>query len=442
MKTSKPSVTRTSILGPILPDEMVWSYYARVLSRFPALTFDGLASLLGNELPSHRKAFPARLGNLAGAFNYTGAPDATGLAMGHTFFPFAVPEIRAHEAERLAATLAHHSFPTGAPNHLVLPGSFKLRVCPDCVVQDREKHGVAYWHRCHQVPYLRTCIDPAHRDGLHETDVVAGTKYPVSADVAVRDLVPLAMRDPRVQVVLANAVKALADGPANASGDQVRHEFGETLRRHGLYGDRQVSAALTQKLRESFDPAELSLIGVGDHEVGLLGWCSVPKLAVALAVLGESFCALLERAAGCTPTPTWLLQRGKVMERECRMAEKVRQYAPEVVKTLAETNPRRITAWSIATALKPALGAGFASNWSYKPMVKAVLQEWEESQEQFELRALERMRKDPAAAYDFTCASDYARSFGIKTSLEHDQELGEKVRHLFDSAWAARGNRL
>jgi hypothetical protein len=201
MNTSKSTVTRSSLLRPILPDEMVWSYFARLLAFFTTLTFEGLASLLGGELPSWSKSFPTRLGRLADAFNFADAPHVSALILGHSFFPFAVPEITAEEAERLAATLANEPHPTGAPDHLVLPGSFKLRVCPTCMAEDEQKYGVKYWHRCHQLPLLRTCC--SHRTGLHETDVTAGMQTPVPVTQAVVDLLPMEVGDARLQNVLA-----------------------------------------------------------------------------------------------------------------------------------------------------------------------------------------------------------------------------------------------
>lgn len=434
MSPQKSTVTRSSLLGPILPDELVWSYYARVLARFPALTFHGLASLLGGELPSLSKSFPTRLRNLADAFNFDGAPDVLALIHGHSFFPFAVPEITAGQAERLATTLADHPHPTGAPDHLVLPGSFKLRVCPICMAEDEKKYGVAYWHRCHQLPLLRLCC--THRTGLHETDVTAGIQDPVPVAQAVVDLLPMEVNDAQLQYVLARAYKALASCGTPPSGSQIHGELERTHSRRGLYYNRQVSPALTTRLKFYFDMDALIEIGISSHEVGLTAWCSVPKLAVINYALGEPFDEFLERAAGKAPNERWGARRDLALNREEQMAVKARLLAPDIVRRLRETTTRRISAWSIAKELNPILCKGFASNWSHRPLVKDALAEFEEREDQFCERMIERMSQNPEALRSYPSLDACVCAFGLSKAIRRDAGLKEEVRHLFLSARA------
>lgn len=434
MKTSKSPITRSSLFGMIFPDEMVWSYYARFLARFPMLTFFGLGALLGGGTPSWSKSFPARLSRLAKVFNFANAPDATGLVYGHSFFPFAVPEITEGKASRLMATLAHQSFPTGAPNHLVLPGSFKLRVCPTCLVEDQGTFGVKYWHRCHQIPLLRICC--THEMALHETDVTAGAQDPVPVTKATVDFVPMEVGDALLQRILAKAYGSLARCGNIPSGGQVHDELGRTLGRHGCYQNRRVDPSLTVRIKALFGQDALKLVGISEHEVGLNAWCRVPKLALIIYALGESFDAFLRQATDIAPVEHWMRRYLKTMERDRQLAAKVRQFAPEIVTRLRETARCRISAWAIAKELNPILGAGFASNWSYRTFVKEALAEAEEQEAGFHLRMLEFMRRQPEALRSHLSVIACARAFGLGKAIERDEGLKEEVRHLFLSARA------
>lgn len=434
MSAPKSSVTRSSLLGPILPDEMVWSYYARLIARFTTLTFDGLASLLGGELPSWSKSFPTRLGNLAGAFKYDGAPDVNALVMGHTCYPFALPDITANDAERLAATLANQPHPVGAPDHLVLPGSFKLRICPACAAEDEQKYGVKYWHRCHQLPLLRVCC--THGAGLHETDVTAGVQDPVPVAQAMVDLLPMSMGDPQLQHVLAKAYGSLASGGLIPWGSQVLDELERTLSRHGLYHKRQVHPLLTGKLKSFFARDALEMVGISDHEVGLTAWCRVPKLALIHHALGENFDDFLKRAAGLAPAERWGARRKKAADHQRQLAAKVHLFAPAVVKILGQTENQPISAWGLAKALNPILGKGFASNWSCRKLVKEALWAYAETAEEFHKRALERMRLNPEGLRAYASLDACASAYGLTMAVFRDEGLKEKVRHLFLSARA------
>ncbi len=50
-----------------------------------------------------------------------------------------------------------------------------LRFCPSCIDQDRQRHGIAYWHRAHQLPGVIVC--PHHRDPLYEAERAVTQSY-------------------------------------------------------------------------------------------------------------------------------------------------------------------------------------------------------------------------------------------------------------------------
>jgi hypothetical protein len=126
----------SSLLGPILPEELTWSYFSRLNVRYAVFTDEELGHLLDGHAPSYRKALPTRLAALARIFRYRGAPDAGSIIRGHTFFPFARPVITAAEAGRFEESLAESSFPVNAPEDLTHATGFRLRVCPKCLEHD------------------------------------------------------------------------------------------------------------------------------------------------------------------------------------------------------------------------------------------------------------------------------------------------------------------
>jgi hypothetical protein len=62
-------------------------------------------------------------------------------------------------ADRLKFRLGLHAGPTGA--------SFPLRACTLCMDNDEKDYGVAYWHRCHQLPGVYRCL--IHNAPLQES---------------------------------------------------------------------------------------------------------------------------------------------------------------------------------------------------------------------------------------------------------------------------------
>lgn len=400
----------TSLLGPLLPDELIWSYYARILGRFPALNFQKLPTLLGGLLPSYSKSFPTRLGALAGAFKFPAAPDAEALARGHTFFPIAALEVSRITAMQLLRTMAEDSFPTGVSDRLVLSGNFKLRCCPICAREDLTRGiGAPYWRRMHQIPEVRICLK--HRSPLRETAVTAGLRTPVPLATAMTESRPLDLGSVPLQMILAAAYAAILGRAKLPDGDQLSDAFATILRDYGHLDRGQLSENLIARVAQEVGADEV----IGDtRRRAIATWRTVPQIAIVLHVLGISFEAFLGRALQ-VPVRDQATIRAST-EREREVAENVRALAPMAVAML-HLNPRRISRWAIATALKPQFGPGFVSNWSFQPLVKAALEEFAETPHQHLARILGQIRANPAGARACCSYQGFLQRFRVSQAL-------------------------
>jgi len=90
----------------------------------------------------------------------------------HTVFPYTVAFMPMEERKRLRKKALDLNVQTdclGSLTKSVTHGVPFRRVCPDCIREDLETYGEAYWHRTHLLPAVHVCIK--HGTRLRETDV-------------------------------------------------------------------------------------------------------------------------------------------------------------------------------------------------------------------------------------------------------------------------------
>lgn len=366
--------SRTFLFGPILPDELIWSYLGRVIERYPSFDF----GQIGSATPTYRKAFPTGLGRIAQAFDYPGAPSTTELIEGHTFFRFALPTITCAKARDLEESLAERTFPASAPHDLIHPRSFQLRLCPHCIAEDLARFGVAYWHRIHQVPWILFC--PKHMAALHVSWVTAGERRLVTVTDGAKGSRAVTVGGMAAQRVVIEAYKTLARASTRVYREQFAAALKVRLEDLGFSARTQVVTALVDRVAAEFglDTArELNLLE-GHHGLGT--WFSVPKLALISATLGMSFADLHARAAAEA-----CLEDRVMTGHAAALEGRVRAMVPGIARRL-KRGARRISPWMLANALSVHLGAGFATNHSWKPNIRAVLRAHAESKEDFRAR--------------------------------------------------------
>lgn len=180
----------------LYPDELLVSAWARYESwvRYPqrrAL----VEELFGDGKATVAFDLPGRLGGFTAALP-PGHPAASAddLIAHHTLFPYYAAFL---PAERQAVVRAHMAGTVGCNLHALLglsPRAMhlpqRLRYCPACVVEDRERFGETYWHRLHQAVGVEVC--PEHGVWLESADVplwmVPGSVTFPEAESVIRSL--------------------------------------------------------------------------------------------------------------------------------------------------------------------------------------------------------------------------------------------------------------
>jgi len=144
------------IIPALLPDELAWGYLCRVgrvntLKSLPSIyeMISDAGSLKARSEESHSMVHV--LAALAGA-----SPDS--IITGHTLLPFA-------RAVRFAGACVPHQRSDDRLGRAALTFPFahtaKLQLCPACVIEDIDFHGVSYWRRAHQLKGVVFCIKHA-----------------------------------------------------------------------------------------------------------------------------------------------------------------------------------------------------------------------------------------------------------------------------------------
>ncbi|MDF1688366.1 MAG: TnsD family Tn7-like transposition protein [Cycloclasticus sp.] len=162
-----------SFFPSLLPDEPIYSLVARYHSELGYHSFKdtvtdlfGCRSLAANiELPSKLEVLSERL-----PWKHLNAGDFIWM---HTAVPYYAFFISQELQLRLIQAVKRNSPPSapaviGAMTQKIQSAAF-LKYCEECVTNDREQFGNAYWHRVHQLPGLKVC--PSHNVVLSTTEV-------------------------------------------------------------------------------------------------------------------------------------------------------------------------------------------------------------------------------------------------------------------------------
>ncbi len=150
------------LLGPLFPDEPVWSGVSRAIERFPSLTLATLSNLFPKVA---RKgihfAFPLPVKRWAEVFGYGNEWEE--FLDHHTYWPWVRPfreyqvisvtELRKESPSPSSRFSRYHPFVEFA--ELSLGG--QLKACRVCFARDTARFGVPYWHLVHQFEGLSEC---------------------------------------------------------------------------------------------------------------------------------------------------------------------------------------------------------------------------------------------------------------------------------------------
>lgn len=157
------------------PDELLYSACARFSeqSKYPNV-LDALHDLFGNQKISAIVDIPNRLDTLISAMPPGHRYTSNRFIEENTLFPFYAPFLPLDRAQIVRCEMK-----TDGDNHLRarlgitaggIPLPDRLRYCPICVIDDREKYNEAYWHRNHQITGVEVCF--AHEVFLESSSIL------------------------------------------------------------------------------------------------------------------------------------------------------------------------------------------------------------------------------------------------------------------------------
>lgn len=348
------------------PDELFYSICARFGE---AMHYSSKTSIIIELFGSIHPAtieFPFGLDYLIASLPPEHCYSADSLIDEHTLLPFFGPFLAPERLVMLRETMHGNcgiaiGRRSGNAACLVRP-STHLRLCPQCVLEDRKHFDEAYWHRVHQIPGVLVC--PIHAEALEETPIAAPfwnreryRFYSAEEALQLQSLAGRRVQSPWQPVLLAIAQDAawLLRQRGLAPGYQVLHQYYQRLfvacGLASLTGQRRLEDLLTL-FRERYPDALLHHLGCpldSNHPGrlktlfhGLQTWQHPLHHLILMHLLGSTAEDFFQVAAPCPPFgegPWPCLNaasdhyRRRVVE-ECQITRS-RKYKDHVVGTFA-----------------------------------------------------------------------------------------------------------
>jgi Tn7-like transposition protein D/TniQ len=245
------------------PDELLYSICARYdevmqYSYKQSLNVD----LLGDRYATAVIDLPVHLEHLVSVLPPNQIYSVESLIGRHTLFPFYAPFILPNRMEHVRKIMRSGSrasvHAVSGINTCPIRRPNRLRFCPICAEQDRERFGETYWHRVHQLPGVEVC--PDHLTFLENSSLsVLYRRYealyvPAEQTIGVRpaDVRRMDREDKSHQVLvrLASDAAWLLDQNLTHDNESLRVGYRTLLIGRGLMS--QGGLMRTQKLMQAF----------------------------------------------------------------------------------------------------------------------------------------------------------------------------------------------
>lgn len=257
------------------PDELLYSVCARyaVLMDYPNRV-TATRDFFGDSVTSAVVDLPNRIGHLLCALPLGHLYSANEIIYQHTHFPFYAPFLPQGRASRVLDVMRDEGDNRVAErigisaDRLKMP--IRLRFCPSCVKQDREKVGETYWHRVHQLPGVEVC--PHHAVFLEESKTLwRNPKNPSEAITAEQSVflnpprtLDTSEHTHRIQLNIASyALWLLGWSAESVDAETLRLRYHNLLLTQGLayYSGEVRTAALVRKLLDYYPAWLLARLG-------------------------------------------------------------------------------------------------------------------------------------------------------------------------------------
>jgi hypothetical protein len=163
------------VFPQLYPDELLYSAIARFAARMRIRGGSTLVRILFGDSTAHLGVtVPAYLDAFLAGFPHVRDLSVEGLIANHTMLPLYAPFLppgrvaelralmRANDARMIRRKIGVFEPPLALE---------RLRLCKECVDQDRNDYGECFWRRSHQIPALPVCT--IHEQRLYDSDVPA-----------------------------------------------------------------------------------------------------------------------------------------------------------------------------------------------------------------------------------------------------------------------------
>lgn len=283
-----PLVSFHPTFPPLLPDELLWSVVGRWRSMFFANTpLVFLQQHFG--VTGIHAALPHHLRKIAATIPTDLEITGESIRDHHTMFSFVAPFAPEEDREKMASYQLGEDFVTGTfrlwQTALRIDARTPMRFCHACRKDDRQRWGISYWHRTHQLPGIDVCAE--HLLPLTVSADMQGD-HPAALDDAAWGEEPSPVDRESMPAKLAIQVASLRENTALPGRERLRQELQERIaNRIGKMWEvksvGEVTAAATAALGVQVDSAEMEAIFqkrstvVGPQTYALLAlWIGVP----------------------------------------------------------------------------------------------------------------------------------------------------------------------
>lgn len=252
------------------PDELIYSACARYSDR---MRFPSKSCAVREWFGKNATAvvdLPGRLRNLVSQLPPGHHYSLDRLLEKHTLLPFYSPFIppkrllnAKQDMQNRGANRIHARLGIIAGRHRRLE---RLRFCPSCVIEDRDKYGETYWHRLHQVAGVEIC--PRHDIPLEQSKAPwidrSHPSHVISAEGTIHETPTHTRRfsDTHRSLLFKIALDAewiLSQQNLNLGPEVLRHRYFNLLLKQGyaFYNGRIRTSNLIRDFRNFFSPSLL-----------------------------------------------------------------------------------------------------------------------------------------------------------------------------------------
>ena len=156
-------------LPDFLPDELFYSYVARYHHESGNISLRQTQSQVYSKIRNYFDI--SFIGDINDNFynSIKNKKDYKDIILGNTLLPFYIFFKKTSFKKNVYKKMYNRNTKVEGDLRVGSKYNIKLKYCPLCVKEDKNKYGVSYWHRIHQIPIIDVC--PLHFCNLVQVDL-------------------------------------------------------------------------------------------------------------------------------------------------------------------------------------------------------------------------------------------------------------------------------